>query len=365
MKDTTKPVNINGRLYSVASYKANPNLYAYTFPNHLKNLVEHRRVYGSSLEEVKEKILLEEAKMREKLSYQKPNTRLLYDVMEYYFKIELLHHSPRDLELAVQTFRNVVRDSDIDKDILKLTSDDLTRYFKRIVYIYHIGKVRLIYNNLKNMFELFQLNFLYETLNKVVLPESDTLYILNYIPSPYDLDDMVAALNDKKKNPSNSTKYLIGFAIMTGIKCYILIRLKPEDFNLEEKTLFLRYGKKQCVFELKDEWIDWLKAAEEEGGIRLTRYTNNPDETVFFDKEGKQIEGVNARRVLSYFLLTNGFPDGITFTTIHKAVIVNLYDDGVPVKELKVKYFLRTYKEIKNFKSEYQGQRLLFGEEKS
>lgn len=363
MKNTTQRVNINGKTYAIASLeRAHSTVFAYTFPKHLHHLVENKRVYGETLAEIKENILLEESKIRNKLSYQRPDSNLLSDVMEYYFKIELIHRNPRDFESTIQAFRNAVKGSEIDKDIKTLTSDDLTKYFKRIVYIYHLEKVLLIYETLKKAVDFFLLEKIaYINLDDVVLPEKDTLFISNYIPTPKELDDLVNALNGRRTNYYSPIKYLIEFMIMTGIKSSILLNVKPEDFNLAEKTLSLRYGSRECVFELKDEWIDWLKAVEEKGGIRITRYTNSPDETAFFNENGTNISSTNARNFLIHVLLINGLPDGITLASIHKGVIVKLYDSGVSEQELKRKYFLRYRQQVKDFKSEYQAQRLLFG----
>lgn len=361
MKDTTQVIDINGKSYSIAMIEnIGDNSYSYTFPKRLFN--SRKRVYGKSLEELKEKILLQEAELRKKLTYQRPESNLLSDFMEYYFKFELIHRSPRDLQGAIELFRNAVKGSEIDKDVATLTSDDVTRFFKRIVYLYHLEKILLIYNHLEKALNFAACEYgISVDLEDVVLPEKDTLCISNYIPTPEELDALITALNGGSKNYYSPIKYLIEFMVMTGIRSNMLLFVKPEDFNLEEKTLFLRYGGKERYFALKDEWIDWLKDVEEKGGIRITRYTNSPDETAFFNEKGTKISTTNVRNVLICVLFKNGLPDGITSASIHKGVIVKLYNEGVSAQELKKMYFLRNLQQVEDFKNEYLTQRLLFG----
>lgn len=307
-----------------------------------------KRLYGKTEGELKEKIEIAQSGQQSVNTSLKAKSNKLYDYALFYFRNVVGTVHQKNLNRLIALFDNIIKDSEINKDINDITPEELQEFLNRIALKYPSNNIEDIYNTLQKVFEIAAVDNLvpadFFKANNIEKPESEDA--AHFILSPQSFQELLNFFIEDNCMSYGSNELLIVFSMMTGFPYTAFREMKNSDISLEEGTFTL----KGRTLPLTQEAIDWLKIKKEQKML----LNGSSDDLLFTNSNNRFPTTQSVGYTLSRCGIRNGFQKGITSNILHKSYIIAELEKNRTPEEL-VEYFgLKNKKAIAKVADEYK-----------
>lgn len=319
--------------YKLVIREINGNTYySYTFPADIYS--KRKRVYGKTEYEVLRKIS-EEMERRAGGGQGKPQSDSFLDHLEYYFKWSLMPNSKNTNERQKFMVEKYVRNSNLDKNITEITTDDVNDFFHLLV-----GFVSV--ETMKELFKIFEATFraaqnngvkIIAILDNVELPKRSSI-IKEYIPTTEEylmLRDYCIQKNDIEVL---SALQAIITSFFLGLKIEDTAKIKCKDVDLENNTVKVE----DRIVKIRPEFKEWINTQEQVGNYKVNAPMSEEDKEKFLfgrtESDTEQMSVDYTKHMLSKLVQKCGLPLGISTKTLERNYVLMLLQEGKSTPEI-------------------------------
>ena len=308
---TIRKVSTSGGEYYV--YDLDPDIHG-----------KRRRLYGKTLKELDRKIKRAQKEKEAILKRQTPVSSSLSAFAEYYFKCIETEKMPTVLQREYKWYESTIKGSEIDVEVTDTNfQDTLTAYYQKIMANFNSQAQAEIFGILKGIENTAKkLKAIPKDADwKVPEPRSTTEWDFKHILSEDELNTLINyCVEDKCKKFSINEAFIL-LVSLTGISLADAMRLKAKDVKFTEHgadiTTRGTTKRRETIIKADERFKQIVKSLSRSGIFNL----KSPDE-LFVVTGDKKIFYTSVTNTLKRIGDYCGFPDGVTMSNLHKAVVM-------------------------------------------
>lgn len=326
---------------------------------------KRKRLYGKTEGEVKAKI---EAALNEKQTLAeayRPKSNKLSEYVVYYIRHAASSISFKEINRYISLFERAVFSSEIDKDLDKISAQEITNFYKRLATKFSLEQIADIDNILRKTYQVASIAGIvpadFFEANNIKLPtEEDVPQISNFqsykILSPKDYDTFLKFCIADNYARYGENILVITLLMMTGLKVSFLKQLCAKDVDLENACLHF----KDESIPLSEQAVNWLSYQKEQERLPL----NNPDDTqlLFLNERRSASPSLQSMQyTLNRLTARCGFEKGVTLSSLCKSYVIYEYENGTLPSVIRARANLKKESIVTDIYEEYRARTKLFG----
>ena len=308
---TIRKVSTSGGEYYV--YDLDPDIHG-----------KRRRLYGKTLKELDRKIKRAQKEKEDILKRQTPVSSSLSAFAEYYFKCIETEKMPTVLQREYKWYESTIKGSEIDVEVTDTNfQDTLTAYYPKIMANFNSQAQAEIFGILRETEKTAKKLGAIPADADWKVPEAQftTEWDFEHFLSEEELNTLINyCVEDKCKKFSINEAFIL-LVSLTGISLADAIRLKAKDVKFTEHgadiTITRGTTKKRETIIKADERFKQIVTSLSRSGIFNLKSPNKQ----FVITGDKKIYYTSVTNTLKRIGDYCGFPDGVTMSNLHKAVV--------------------------------------------
>lgn len=333
-----RQVETDGKLYYF--YEMEWNLYG-----------KRERFYAPTEEELWEKLQKIEDERLKYLLKSAPKNPVLNDYINLYFKGHMSIGNPMELKSDLLFIRAMTSDSEINRNITELSTEDIQNYYTKLTAQYSIKEISRLHEILLEVFQSFNhVGIQTIDLSKVQLPDNETASgkSRKALLSKQEMENLLLQCQTSR-NSNNNNAWVIIFALYTGICLNDIFEIRNSDVRLDDCTVIVSGNAvpmcSECTEWLKERISDkavesdvLYKNPEQKENIIRNYLQSNPDEYLFTNKNRSQTTYYPTTRFLKNIAEKCGLSRNVTPLVLHHSSLADALKNGATVEELKAVY---------------------------